>query len=205
MKLLLQLLGKGFMTLQNRWHRWQSRFRKLRLLAEGSVSLEHLQLGAGVHFNSPVRLGYGRGRLDIGEKVHLGWHPAPRLGDGALLLQPRVTGASISIGSSTALSNNVSIVAMRGIQIGKRCLIGDLVQIFDCDFHEIQPDHRHDSCGPIEPVTIGDNVWIGSRAMILRGVSIGENSVIAAGSVVTSAIPPNCLAAGVPARVIRDL
>lgn len=193
------------MTLQNRWHRWQSRYRKLRLLAEGSVSLGQLQLGTGVHFNSPVRLGFGCGRLEIGESVHLGWGPAPRLGDGALLLQPRVVGALISIGSSTALSNNVSIVAMRSIQIGQRCLIGDLVQIFDCDFHEIAPENRHSGCGPIEPVMIGDNVWIGSRTMVLRGVSIGENSVIAAGSVVTKTIPANCLAAGVPARVIREL
>lgn len=52
---------------------------------------------------------------------------------------------------------------------------------------------------------IKDNVWIESRATVLRGVSIGKNSVIAAGSVVTSAIPENCLAAGVPARVIRVL
>jgi maltose O-acetyltransferase len=59
--------------------------------------------------------------------------------------------------------------------------------------------------GTIKPVSIGNNVWIGSRVMILKGASIGDNSVIAAMSVVTSAIPANCVAAGVPAKVIRKI
>ncbi len=57
----------------------------------------------------------------------------------------------------------------------------------------------------IKPVRIGNNVWIGSRVMVLKGASIGDNSVIAAMSVVTSAIPANCVAAGVPAKVIRKI
>lgn len=114
-------------------------------------------------------------------------------------------GALVSIGAGTAISNNVPIITVGLIRIGQHCLIGDLVQIFDCDFHEIEPARRNASCGPVEPVMIDDNVWIGSRVMVLRGASIGENSVIAAGSVVNRPIPANSLAASVPARDIRIL
>jgi maltose O-acetyltransferase len=79
------------------------------------------------------------------------------------------------------------------------------VAIVDADFHEINPATRDNSAGEVRPVTIGNNVWIGSRVMVLKGASIGDNSVIAAMSVVTSAIPANCVAAGIPAKVIRHL
>jgi len=78
-----------------------------------------------------------------------------------------------------------------------------LTSIYDCDSHEVDPKFRRRSVGPIEPVIIGDNVWFGSRVQVLRGVSIGDNSVIGAGSVVVQSIPANCVAAGVPAKVIR--
>jgi maltose O-acetyltransferase len=84
-------------------------------------------------------------------------------------------------------------------------LIGDQVTILDCDFHEISPITRMNGVGPIEPVVIGDNVWLGSRVMVLKGVTIGENSVVAAMSVVTKSIPPNSIAVGNPARVIRSI
>ena len=75
----------------------------------------------------------------------------------------------------------------------------------DADFHEINPDTRNRSVGLVKPVSVGDNVWIGSRVMILKGASIGDNSIIGAMSLVTSSIPANCVAAGVPAKVIRQL
>ena len=130
---------------------------------------------------------------------------APRYGRGEILLQPRAEDATISIGSGTIFSNNVSIVAMRSIRIGSDCLIGDLVQIIDCDFHELDPLRRRTSVGRIKPVEIGNNVWLGSRVMVLCGVTIGDNTVIGAGSVVTRSIPANSVAVGVPAKVIRTL
>jgi acetyltransferase-like isoleucine patch superfamily enzyme len=89
--------------------------------------------------------------------------------------------------------------------IGDRCLIGDSVIIYDSDFHNLQPEIRRDARTSCAPVTIGDNVWIGSRAMILKGVTIGDDSVIGAMSLVNSSIPARCVAAGNPARVIREL
>jgi acetyltransferase-like isoleucine patch superfamily enzyme len=74
--------------------------------------------------------------------------------------------------------------------------------ILDSDFHDV---HNHTGEGKKGNIVIGDNVWIASRATILKGVTIGEGSVIAAGSVVTKDVPPYCVAAGVPAKVIKRL
>jgi maltose O-acetyltransferase len=163
-----------------------------------------VRVGSGNHFHVPVRNG-GRGSLIIGAKNCFGYLPAHRLGSGEILLQPRDAEAEIIIGEGNSLSNNVSIIAMGRIVIGDQCLIGDLVAIFDCDFHEIDPMNRKRSAGPVLPVQIGNNVWIGSRAVILKGVTIGDNSVIGAMSVVTKPVPPNSIAAGNPAKVISQI
>ncbi|HEY9175929.1 MAG TPA: DapH/DapD/GlmU-related protein [Verrucomicrobiae bacterium] len=99
----------------------------------------------------------------------------------------------------------MTLVANERIVIGDGCQIGDQVAIYDCDFHEINPATRNRSCGPTQPVSVGNNVWLGSRVMVLKGVNIGDNSVVAAMSVVTKSIPPNSVAAGVPAKVVRSL
>lgn len=155
----------------------------------------------------PVRID-GSGIVRIGEHVSLGYRPAPRLGSGEILLQARAGGRGMScveIGARTAISNNVSIIAMQSVRIGEGCQIGDGVTIFDSDFHEIDPATRSRSAGLIAPVAIGDNVWLGSRVMVLKGVTIGNNTVVAAGSVVTRALPANVVAAGVPAKIIRTI
>jgi len=75
----------------------------------------------------------------------------------------------------------------------------------DSDFHDLSPEGRHFGPASAEPVVIEDNVFIGSRAIILKGVTIGRDSVIGAGSVVTRSIPPRTVAAGNPAKVLRPL
>jgi len=152
----------------------------------------------------PIRVD-GVGQVKVGEKVGLGYLPAPRLGSGEVLLQARGEKSRISIGKRTLASNNIAICAMRSVQIGAGCQIGNEVTIYDCDFHEIDPATRLDSPGEIAPVSIGDNVWLGSRVMVLKGVTIGDNSVVAAGAIVTSSIPPNVVAAGIPAKVIKQI
>jgi len=122
-----------------------------------------------------------------------------------MFIQPRHRESEIIIGNRNQTSNNIVMVASQRIVIGNDCQIGDQVAIYDCDFHEIAPLTRNQSCGPTMPVTIGDNVWLGSRVMVLKGVTIGDNSVVAAMSVVTKSIPPNYLAAGIPAKVIRSI
>ena len=83
--------------------------------------------------------------------------------------------------------------------------IGDQVSIFDSDFHQIEPTIRRKEPGPSGPVRIGKNVWPSSLIMILKGVTIGDNSVVGAMSLGTNSIPPNKVATGNPAKVIRDI
>lgn len=99
----------------------------------------------------------------------------------------------------------VSLAANQSIKLGNQCQIGDLVAINDCDFHEISPASRNRSAGPTAPACIGNNVWLGSREVVLKGVSIGDNSVAGARSLVTRSLPANVIAAGIPAKIIRKI
>lgn len=112
--------------------------------------------------------------------------------------------ALIDIGDGTRI-NGASIHATERVTIGRRCLIAANVTIIDSDGHGVDPDERALSNPVSRPVTIEDNVWIGMNALILKGVTIGKNSVVGAGSVVTRSIPPDSVAAGNPARVVKTL
>jgi acetyltransferase-like isoleucine patch superfamily enzyme len=110
-------------------------------------------------------------------------------------------GASLEIcGNKGYASRNVQIECMNSIKIGAGVAIGPDVIIRDTDSHSLT-DSDHVMTIPIR---IGNKVWIGARAIILKGVSIGDGSIIAAGSIVTKDIPPNCIASGSPARVVRE-
>jgi maltose O-acetyltransferase len=127
------------------------------------------------------------------------------MGDGTVRLQAREPESVITIGAGTSFSNNVQVIAEKGVSIGRRCLIGDGVLIFDSDFHHLSAEGRHHLPAAVAAVVIEDNVFIGSRTIILKGVTIGKDSVIGAGSVVVRSIPPGVIAAGNPAKVIRPL
>ena len=178
--------------------RW---YRRKFILLEG-LTHKKILVGSNVTFSVPVRSG-GEGTLKIGSNSTFGFNLSPRSGNGEILLQARSPESEITLGCNSVINNNTSIVANSRITIGSRCLIGDGVVIFDSDFHHIDPILRNEGNGEVSPVTIGDNVWIGSRAMILKGVEIGENSVIGAMSVVSKSVPPNTVAAGVPCRALR--
>jgi len=163
-----------------------------------------LEVGPGNVFEVPVRAD-GAGSLGIGSGNCFGYGMAPRFGDGEILLQARTPGSAVSIGSNNAFSNNISVIANERIVIGNDCLIGDRVSIFDSDFHEIDPALRRSGTGASKPVQIGNNVWIGSSVIIMKGVTVGDNSVIGVMSVVNRPVPPNSVAVGNPARVVRTL
>ena len=98
------------------------------------------------------------------------------------------------------INEGVQITCASGITIGKNCVIARDVVIRDYDAHQIEIEDYQIS----KPITIKDHVWIGNRAMILKGVTIGEGAIIAAGAIVTKDIPPRCIAAGIPAKVVRE-
>jgi acetyltransferase-like isoleucine patch superfamily enzyme len=121
------------------------------------------------------------------------------------------------IGDFTLL-NGALVMAEERIEIGAHCLISWNVGIADSDFHPLEPAQRlidAHALAPFykdrpprpkletRPVKIADNVWIGMNAIILKGVTIGENSVVAAGAVVVKSVPPNTVVAGNPAVVVK--
>jgi len=116
--------------------------------------------------------------------------------------------ARIFINDDCGLSGTV-ICAAKSITVGKRCLIGADVLIFDTDFHQHSPDNRRYAKPDFDrisaPVTIGDDVFIGTKAIIQKGVTIGDGAIIAAGSVVTKDVQTLTIVGGNPASVIRHL
>jgi maltose O-acetyltransferase len=96
-------------------------------------------------------------------------------------------------------------VAFSKITIQNNVLIGANCSIIDNDGHNLDSNKRHSDDVKTEAVYIGENVFLGDNVTILKGVAVGRNSVIGNGSVVTKSIPENVIAAGNPARVIRDL
>ncbi len=109
----------------------------------------------------------------------------------------------ISIGNNVLIMNGVRISSASEISIGDNCMLANYCYIMDSDWHDIYD--RSKMVGKSEPVVLENNVWIGDSAIICKGVKIGENSVIGAGSVVTCDIPANVIAAGNPARVVEKL
>ena len=127
------------------------------------------------------------------------------VGEGVFVAQPIMlaNGALTTIGDGTYINSNLTLVDDYRITIGKNCLFAPNVTITTTG-HPIHPDLR--GLGMVSfPVTIEDNVWVGTNAVIHPGVTIGEGSVIGSGSVVTKDIPPHVVAAGVPCRVIRQI
>ena len=123
-----------------------------------------------------------------------------------VIIRAMLPGAQVNIGSDVGLSGT-TICADKKITIGHDCLVGADVMICDTDFHPVNPiGRRYGSEGVNSAeILIGNNVFIGARVIILKGVSVGDNTIIGAGSVVASSIPSNCIAAGNPCRVIRLL
>ncbi len=109
----------------------------------------------------------------------------------------------IHIGDYVLISPGVRISAAQSIRIGDNCMLAANVYISDSDWHGLYNRIRPFRC--TKPVVIENNVWLGERAIVNKGVTIGENSVIGAGAVVTKDIPPNSVAAGNPARIIKTL
>lgn len=128
-----------------------------------------------------------------------------KFGSGRILVHPKAY-----IGDDTLFSSSI------GIEVGASSLLAHGVQIFDNDSHPLDPADRISDYGAVlansgrgaigaAPVRIGEGAWIGFNAIILKGVSIGDGSIVAAGSVVTRDVPASSVAAGNPAIVIRSL
>lgn len=144
----------------------------------------------------------GTGRIELGDDVRIGtrntWIVGLKVSDDPML----------SVGDRTSINYQTTISVATRVRIGNDVMIAGNVGIWDNISHPVSPARRlaHDSITLDEarPIVIGDNAWIGTGALLLRA-SVGENSIVAAGAVVTKDVPPNTLVAGNPARVIREI
>lgn len=142
----------------------------------------------------------GRGRIVIGRNVYIS-------GKIGFFFARRERLPELHIGDNTFIADLSVISTARCVRIGSDCLLGAGVRVQDNDGHPVDSEKRKArmavSDEDVQPVTIGDNVWLAPRVQVLKGVTIGDNAIVGAGAVVTTDIPPNTMAAGVPARVIK--
>ena len=113
--------------------------------------------------------------------------------------------AKLSIGDLTSIWYGTVVSARNEIAIGRHCAISWNCTIIDNDMHQILYENEPASVPTELTVRIGDHVWIGASAIVLKGVTIGDNSVVAAGAIVTQDVPPNTLVVGAPAVPVRTL
>lgn len=178
-------------------------FVKLRILKYKWLSDNKNISGKPVVFH-PTLL-KGKGKITFGENVQLGVFSSPHFYSHYNYFEARHTHSIITIGNNVAISNAFSIEAFSKISIGDNVLIGVNCSIIDNDGHSLSIDNRCSSEANTGSVFIKNNVFLGDNVTILKGVTIGENSVIGNGAVVTKNIPDNVIAAGNPAKTIRNL
>jgi acetyltransferase-like isoleucine patch superfamily enzyme len=149
----------------------------------------------GIAFIGPrVTLQIGKkGRIELGRWSWLGLGTKVRCHEGL-----------VEIGAKSVLGQECTISAYQRVSIGRECVIADRVMMIDFD-HGVTEVERPVRLQGIykRDVRVGNNVWIGYGACILRGVTVGDNAVIGTNAVVTRDVPPNAVVAGVPAKVIR--
>jgi acetyltransferase-like isoleucine patch superfamily enzyme len=114
-----------------------------------------------------------------------------------------VDAGELLIGHQTMINGFTKILVATGVTIGSGCNIAWNVQILDTDFHAVHVDGQPQP--HTAPIVIGDHVWIGTNSLVLKGVTVGDGAVVAAGSVVTKDVPASTLVAGVPAKPVRTI
>lgn len=144
--------------------------------------------------NLNVQLG-GNCRLSIGRQANLGGLHVYMRG-----------GSTLSIGDFTGFTAHCDIQAHEAssITIGEHCIVASHVWMSVSDMHPIYDRTTNERLNPAEPIRIGDKVWVGHRASLLKGSVLEDGAVIGACAVVTGRVPACCVAAGTPARVVRE-
>jgi acetyltransferase-like isoleucine patch superfamily enzyme len=149
----------------------------------------------GICFVCPgVQLEIGRGAaLRIGRWAWIGHGSKIRVHEG-----------EVSIGAKTVMGQECTISAYQHVEIGRECIVADRVMLIDFDHGVVEVERPIRLQGIYKrDIRVGHNVWIGYGACVLRGVSVGNNSILGTSAVVTQDVPENAVVAGIPARVIR--
>jgi acetyltransferase-like isoleucine patch superfamily enzyme len=183
--------------------RFWSLVARARLLAHGA------SVGQRLRVRGPLRLRFHRtARIRIGDdcRVQSGFEGNPVGGESrmALWVGP---GGCLTVGDGVGLSNS-TIVCMSSVSIGDEAFLGGGSRVYDTDFHSLRASDRGRPGNPgarTAPVSIGRRAFVGGHSTVLKGVSIGDEAVIGAGSVVRSDVPPQEVWAGNPAVFLREL
>jgi acetyltransferase-like isoleucine patch superfamily enzyme len=155
---------------------------------------------------TPTRFS-GRGRIEVESDVVFGVVHSPEAWSCAYF-EARTPASLIRIGRGTVFNNRAQVMSEgAGIHIGQRCLFGNEVMLVDSNFHCLPVALRRQPDDSPQPLVLGDDVFIGARACLLKGVRIGAGSVVAAGSLVPPGFeaPPLSIVAGNPARVVGQV
>jgi acetyltransferase-like isoleucine patch superfamily enzyme len=161
------------------------------------------QYGKNVHTGVFVHWVQGPGEIILGDNVTVD-------GKCTFIFASRYSKrARLSIGDGCGIGHACSFTVGREIRIGRNTRIAERVTMFDSPGHSADPEARlagqPASNEEVRPISIGDNVWIGSGAFIFPGVTIGDGAIVAASAVVMTDVPPNVLVAGNPARQAKSL
>jgi acetyltransferase-like isoleucine patch superfamily enzyme len=181
-------------------HRFAKRVRNRIFTMWVSGGFKHF--GKGSVIGGAIDL-EGEAMTEVGSRVYFG--------PGCWLMAlggPRADGrAVIRIGDRCSFAGGVVITAFESVEIGDDVITGRNIHISDHahEFSDVSKPIRDQGVTPPRPVCIGTGSWIGQGAVICPGVSIGKNCVIGANSVVRADVPDHCVAAGVPARIIRQI
>jgi acetyltransferase-like isoleucine patch superfamily enzyme len=142
-----------------------------------------------------------------GVQLEIGRHATLHIGRWAWIghgSKIRVHEGEVWIGAKTVMGQECTISAFQRVSIGRECILADRVMLIDFDHGMVEVERPIRLQGIYKrDVNVGHNVWIGYGACILRGVTVGNNSVIGTSAVVTTDVPPNAVVGGTPARVIR--
>ncbi len=154
------------------------------------------RVGKGLVIHDGLPQIFGALRIVLGENVVM--HGTSSFVGAKVFEHP-----TLRVGDNTHLGSGLGVVVGRDITIGNNVMIANGVNIFSYDQHPADPARRHLPASPesSRSVVIEDNVWIGAKSIIFKGVTIGRNSIVAAGSVVTQKVPADSMVMGNPARV----
>jgi maltose O-acetyltransferase len=185
-------------------HRIMLKYQRLRILKYRFFSTCEHVIGTPI-LHQPVQC-VGKGTIKFNGKVTLGVYPSPFFLSGYIYLEARYPDSIIEIGDGVWFNNNVALIsAGPGIFIGPKTTLGTHCEVIDSDFHDMHPDRRMTGVPKTAKVVIGENVFVASNVKILKGVEIGNHSIIANGAVVTRSIPEIVVVGGNPAKVVQRL
>jgi acetyltransferase-like isoleucine patch superfamily enzyme len=123
---------------------------------------------------------------------------------GSIELQSRYKTSKIKIGNNVYVNNNIFVCAANYIEIGDDTFIGQYVMLMDHEAHGIDPNKRKE-LGEIGKILIGNNTWLGNNVVSLKNSEIGDNTIVAAGAVVSGKFPANVIIGGVPTKIIKSI